>query len=151
MFASANAAVGGVFTVPLKARNQMRMPTLGARVKDGLGIAPLRATGGSPGPLQMSGAARSSLVAPPASGGGILSQLQGQVRSASPLTAGVRSAHRAKPGLSSGLLQARQTGLLDRMRRSDSNSRLLQANSNPLRTGGGFGFKSAISSINLLG
>lgn len=151
MFASANAAVGGVFTVPLKARNQMRVPTQGARVRDGLGIAPLRATGGSPGSLQKPMAARSSLVTPPASGGGILSQMQGQVRSVSPLTAGVRSAHRAKPGMSAGVLQARQTGLLERMRRADSGSRVLQAGANPLRNGGGFGFKSAVSSINLLG
>jgi len=150
MLSPAGAAVGGIFTAPLKARNQTRVPRQGARVKNGLGIAPLRATSSAPGALQSATSQRSSLVAPPSSGGGMLSQLKGQVRSVSPLTAGVRSTHRntAKP---TGLLQARQAGLLGRLRQADYGSRLLQANANPLRTQGGFGLKSFTSSISLLG
>ncbi len=151
MLAPANAAVGGIFTAPLKARNQMRFSTQGARVKNGLGIAPLRATSTSPGVLQVATKLRSALVAPPSSGAGVLSQFKGQVRSVSPLVAGVRNMHRAKATASVGVLQARQAGLLGRLRQADSGSRLLQTSANPLRIQGGFGLKMFSSSINLLG
>lgn len=150
MLNPASAAVGGVFSASLKARNQTRAPIQGARVKNGLGIAPLRATTSAPGVLQSASAQRSSLVTPPISGGGVLAQLQGQVRSVSPLTAGVRTTHR-KATVSTGVLQARQAGMLGRLRQADNGSRLLQASANPLRTHGGFGLKSFSSSISLLG
>ncbi len=150
MLDSASAAVGGVFTASLKARNQTRAPVQGARVKNGLGIAPLRATSAAPSVLQSASPQLSSLVAPPSSGGGVLSQLQGQVRSVSPLTAGVRTTHRSAT-VSAGILQARQAGMLGRLRQADNSSRLLQASANPLRTQGGFGLKSFSSSISLLG
>jgi hypothetical protein len=150
MLNSASAAVGGIFSAPLKARNQTRTPVQGARVKNGLGIGPLRATSSAPGALQSASAQRSSLVTPPSSGGGVLAQLNGQVRSVSPLTAGVRTTHRST-AVSTGVLQARQAGLLGRLRQTDNSSRLLQASASPLRMQGGFGLKSFSSSISLLG
>ena len=151
MLASASASVSGLFTAPLKARNQTRSIGSVGRVRDGLGIAPLRATGSSPGVLSSAVPARSALVAPSASGKGVLSQFQGQVRSVSPLTAGVRSSHRLQPASSSGVMQSRQTGLMDRMRRVDTGSRLLQANANPLRAQGGFGIRPITTGISLFG
>ena len=70
MLASANATVGGIFTAPLKARNQSRAGMSGGRIKNGIGIGPLRATGASPGAL----GGRSTS----ASSGGILSQFNTQ-------------------------------------------------------------------------
>jgi hypothetical protein len=150
MLSPAGISVGGIFTASLKARNQMRTPTQGARVKNGLGIAPLRATSSAPGALLGAKSQHSSLVTPPSSGGGMLSQLQGQVRSVSPLTAGVRSTH-CNTATSTGILQSRQAGLLGRLRQANNGSRLLQANASPLRIQGGFGLRSFSSSISLLG
>ena len=62
----------------------------------------------------------------------MLAQLNGQVRSVSPLTAGVRTTHRST-AVSTGVLQARQAGLLGRLRQTDNSSRLLQASASPLR------------------
>ena len=143
MLASANATVGGIFTVPLKARNQSRAGMSGGRIKNGIGIGPLRATGASPGALGGRSASASS--------GGILSQFNTQARGASPLTAGVRSVHRLKPSSSAGVMQSSQTGLMNRMRRANMGSSLLQANANPLRTQGGFGIKPMTSGFSLLG
>ena len=143
MLASANATVGGIFTVPLKARNQSRAGMSGGRIKNGIGIGPLRATGASPGALGGRSASASS--------GGILSQFNTQARGTSPLTAGVRSVHRLKPSYSAGVMQSSQTGLMNRMRRANMGSSLLQANANPLRTQGGFGIKPMTSGLSLLG
>ena len=143
MLASANATVGGIFTVPLKARNQSRAGMSGGRIKNGIGIGPLRATGASPGALGGRSASASS--------GGILSQFKTQARGASPLTAGVRSVLRLKPSSSAGVMQSSQTGLMNRMRRANMGSSLLQANANPLRTQGGFGIKPMTSGLSLLG
>ena len=143
MLASVNAVPGGIFTVPLQARGQSLFAVSGGRIKDGMGIGPLRATGATSGTL--SGLTASS------SGGGILSQFNTQARSASPLTAGVRTIHRPKPASSTGIMQSGQMGLVDRMRRVNMGSSLLQANANPLRTQGGFGVKSMNSGLSLLG
>ena len=48
-------------------------------------------------------------------------------------------------------MQSRQMGLMDRMRRVNMGSSLLQANANPLRTQGGFGIKPMTSGLSLLG
>ena len=143
MLASANAAVGGVFTAPLQARGQSRVALLGSRIKNGIGIGPLRATGASPGAL--SGRTASS------SDSGVLSQFNTQARGASSLTAGVRTVHRLKPASSTGVMQSRQMGLMDRMKRVNMGSSLLQATTNPLRTQGGFGIKPMTSGLSLLG
>ena len=143
MLSSANAAVGGVFTVPLQARGQSRAALSGSRIKNGIGIGPLRATGASPGAL--SGRTVSS------SDGGVLSQFSTQARGASSFTAGVRTVHRLKPASSTGVMQSRQMGLMDRMRRVNMGSSLLQATTNPLRTQGGFGTKLMTSGLSLLG
>ena len=143
MLASANAAVGGVFTVPLQARSQSSVAVSGSRIKNGMGIGPLRATSVSPGAL--GGRTASS------SGGGVLSQFNTQARSASPLAAGVRTVHRLKPASSTGVMQSRQMGLVNRMRRVNMGSSLLQAAANPLRTQGGFGTKLMTSGLSLLG
>ena len=143
MLASANAAVGGIFTVPLHARGHLRAAVSGGQIKNGIGIGPLRATGPSPGAL--GGRTESS------SGDGFLTQFNAQARGASPLTAGVRTVHRLKPASSTGVLQSRQMGLMDRMRRSNMGSSLLQANANPLRTQGGFGIKLMTSGLSILG
>ncbi len=140
----------GVFSVPLKARHQRRVPSQGFSVKDGLGISPLRATSGPPSISQAAPRRTASLVKPLQAGGGVLSKLQGAVRSASPLTAGVRTSHRlqAKPA---GVLQARQSSLVGSFRKIDRGSRLLQASASPFRLQGGFGAQLGTSSLNLLG
>ena len=143
MLSSANAAVGGVFTVPLQARGQSRAALSGSRIKNGIGIGPLRATGASPGAL--GGRTASS------SDGGFLSQLNTQALGASSLTAGVRTVHRLKPASSTGVMQSRQMGLMERMKRVNMGSSLLQATTNPLRTQGGFGIKPTTSGLSLLG
>lgn len=142
-------ATTGVSSAPLKARHQRRMSAQGLRVKDGLGISPLRATGGPPSISQAAPRRTASLVKPPQSGG-VLSQLRGSVRSTSPLTAGIRTTHRSqtKP---LGALQARQSSLLDSFRKIDRGSRLLQASASPFRLQGGFGAQLGIGSLNLLG
>ncbi len=143
-------ATTGVSSAPLKARHQRRMSAQGLRVKDGLGISPLRATGGPPSISQAAPRRTASLVKPPQSGGGVLSQLRGSVRSTSPLTAGIRTMHRSqtKP---LGALQARQSSLLGSFRKIDRGSRLLQASASPFRLQGGFGAQLGIGSLNLLG
>ena len=143
MLASANAAVGGVFTVPLQARGQSRAALSGSRIKNGIGIGPLRATGASP--VALGGRTASS------SDGGVLLQFNTQARGASPLTSGVRTVHRLKPASSTGVMQSRQMGLMDRMKRVNMGSSLLQATTNPLRTQGGFGIKPMTSGLSLLG
>jgi len=143
-------ATTGVFSAPLKARHQRRMSAQGLRVKDGLGISPLRATGGPPSISQAAPRRTASLVKPSQSGGGVLSQLQGSVRSTSPLTAGIRTTHRSQTK-SLGVLQARQSSLLGSFRKIDRGSRLLQASASAFRQQGGFGAQLGIGSLNLLG
>ena len=142
MLASVNATAGGIFTVPLQTRGQSHSAVPSNRIKNGMGIGlgSLQATGGVLG----GGTASSS-------GSGILSQFSMQARSASPLTAGVHTMHRSRPASSTGAIQSRQIGLIDRMRRVNMESSLLQANANPLRTQGGFGIKSMTSGLSLLG
>jgi hypothetical protein len=140
----------GVFSVPLKARHQRRVPSQGVGVKDGLGISPLRATSGPPSISQTAPRRTGSLVKPPQAGGGVLSKLQGAVRSTSPLTPGVRIAHRFQ-AKTAGLLQAGQSSLTSSFRKIDRDSRLLQASASPFRLQGGFGAQLGTSSLNLLG
>ena len=144
------ATTGGVFGAPLKARHQRRTPAQGMRVKDGLGISPLRATGGPPSITQAAPRRSASLTRPPQSSGGVLFQLQGSVRSTSPLTAGVRTSHRSQTR-SLGVLQARQSSLLGSFRKIDRGSRLLQANANVFRQQGAFNLKLGTSTLSLLG
>ena len=144
------ATIGGVFGAPLKARHQRRTPAQGMRVKDGLGISPLRATGGPPSITQAAPRRSASLTRPPQSGGGVLFQLQGSVHSTSPLTAGVRTSHRSQTR-SLGVLQARQSSLLGSFRKIDRGSRLLQANANVFRQQGAFSPKLGTSTLSLLG
>jgi hypothetical protein len=143
-------AITGVFSAPLKARHQRRQPLQGFRVKGGLSISPLRATGGPPGISQATPRRAASLIKPAQAGGGVLSQLRGSVRSTSPLTAGVgiSQSAQAKP---MGTLQARQSSLLGQFRKVDRGSRLLQASASPFHQTGGFGAKLGTSSLNLLG
>ena len=143
-------AITGVFSAPLKARHQRRQPLQGLRVKGGLSISPLRATGGPPSISQAAPRRAVGLIKPPQAGGGVLSQLQGSVRNTSPLTAGVGTSHRAQAKFV-GVLQARQSSLLGQFRKVDRGSRLLQASANPFRQTGGFGAKLGTSSLNLLG
>lgn len=140
----------GVFSVPLKARHQRRVPSQGVGVKDGLGISPLRATSGPPSISQAVPQRTGSLIKPPQAGGGVLSKLQGAVRCASPLTAGVRIGHRFQ-AKTAGVLQARQSSLIGSFRKIDRGSRLLQASASPFRLQGGFGAQLGTSSLNLLG
>ena len=144
------ATTGGVFGAPLKARHQRRTPAQGMRVKDGLGISPLRATGGPPRITQAAPRRSASLTRPPQSGGGVLFQMQGTVRSTSPLTAGVSTSHRSQTR-SLGVLQARQSSLLGSFRKIDRGSRLLQANANVFRQQGAFSPKLGTSTLSLLG
>ena len=118
------------------------------RLKNNLGISSLRATGGAPGVLSaMSGGGQqSSLVKPPGSGQGLMSQLQTQARPVNPLTAGLASGPRSLGALQSGLVRARQG-----FAKIDNGSRLLQAHASPFRGSGGFGTKLFSSSLDLLG
>ena len=144
------ATTGGGFGAPLKARHQRRTPAQGMRVKDGLGISPLRATGGPPSITHAAPRRSVSLTRPPQSGGGVLFQLQGTVRSTSPLTAGVSTSHRSQTR-SLGVLQARQSSLLGSFRKIDRGSRLLQASANVFRQQGAFSPKLGTSTLSLLG
>ena len=144
------ANTSGVFGAPLKARHQRRIPTQGLRVKDGLGISPLRATGGPPSITQAASRRSASLIKPPQASGGLLSQLQGSVISTNPLTVGIRTSHRSQTR-SLSVLQARQSSLLDSFRKIDRGSRLLQANSNVFRQQGAFSPKLGTSTLSLLG
>ena len=132
------ATTGGVFGPPLKARHHRRTPAQGVRVKDGLGISPLRATGGPPSITQAAPRRSASLTKPSqALGGGfagVVFQLQGSVRSTSPLTAGVRT-----------------SSLLSSFRQSDRGSRLLHATANVFRQQGAFSPKLGTSTLSLLG
>ena len=144
------ATTSGVFGAPLKARHQRRTPGQGMGVKDGLGISPLRATGGPPSITHAAPRRSASLTRPPQSGGGVLFQLQGTVRSTSPLTAGVSTSHRSQTR-SLGVLQARQSSLLGSFRKIDRGSRLLQASANVFRQQGAFSPKLGTSTLSLLG
>ena len=145
-----STATTGVFSVPLKARHQRRASSQGIRTSEGLGISPLRATGGPPGISQAVPRRTASLGQPPRAGGGVLSQFGGSVRNSSPLTPGLASSRfaTAKPA---GVLQARQSSLLSSFRQIDRGSRLLQATTSSFRLQGGFGAQLGTSTLNLLG
>lgn len=123
-----------------------------ARVKDGLGIAPLRATSGPPGVSQTSSAAQAEpspgLFDLPDSGEGILSSLASQTKTSSPLTASLTDSSQDPPALH--LLQAAQLNLRHHLQQSDNQSRLLQASANPRRTQGGFALQFSATSFDLL-
>ncbi|MBI2502243.1 MAG: hypothetical protein HYW07_03310 [Candidatus Latescibacteria bacterium] len=123
-----------------------------ARVKDGLGIAPLRATGGPPGVSEIPSAFQvdpsPGLFDLPQSGEGMLSSLAAQTSAASPLTAGLGGAGEDPPELH--LLQAGQLNLRRHLLQSDNQSRLLQASANPRRTKGGFALQFSAASLDLL-
>jgi hypothetical protein len=124
-----------------------------ARIKDGLGIAPLRATGGPPGvnaPSLLQADPSPGLFDLPASGTGMLSSLGAQTSPVSPLTAGLGDEVQDPPALH--LLQTQQLNLRHHLQQSGNQSRLLQASANPRRTQGGFGLQfGAAGSIDLLG
>lgn len=121
------------------------------RVKNGLGIGPLRATGGLPGVLGVGRKTTeaSPLVTPPESGLGLMGKLQAQVRSVSPLTGGLNGSKQPRSfgALQAGLIKARQN-----FQKLDNSSRLLQAKANPLRASRGFVPKIfSTSALDLLG
>lgn len=124
-----------------------------ARVKDGLGIAPLRATGGPPGVSQAASAIQTDpspgLFDLPTEGGGMLSSLAAQTSTVSPLTAGLADQSQDPPALH--LLQAGQLNLRRHLQQSGNQSRRLQAAANPRRTQGGFALQFSAASIDLLG
>lgn len=123
-----------------------------ARVKDGLGIAPLRATGGPPGVSQAAGAFQADpspgLFDLPQSGTGMLSSLVAQTNTVSPLTAGLSGQGQDPPALHA--LQAGQLNLRRHLQTSANQSRLLQAAANPRRTQGGFALQFSAASVDLL-
>ena len=121
------------------------------RVKDGLGIAPLRATGGPPGVSETPAAPPTDpspgLFELPASGQGIVSSLAAQTNTASPLTAGLQGEGLDPPALH--LLQAQQLNLRHHLQQTESKSRLLQAKNNPRRTQDGFALQFSDISFDL--
>jgi len=122
-----------------------------ARVKDGLGIAPLRATGGPPGINALSqpqAAPGPGLLDLPTSGTGMLSSLAAQTDPVSPLTAGLGQ---EEDPAALHLLQTGALNLRRHLQQSGNQSRLLQAASSPRRTQGGFGLQFSAASIDLLG
>ncbi|MCC7261355.1 MAG: hypothetical protein IT369_02420 [Candidatus Latescibacteria bacterium] len=124
-----------------------------SRIKDGLGIAPLRATGGPPSVISGAAAPQTDpspgLFDLPASGEGMLSSLAAQTDSVSPLTAGL--ADQGQDPTPLHLLQAGQLNLRRHLQGAAAQSRLLQAAANPRRTQGGFGMQFTAASIDLLG
>jgi hypothetical protein len=121
-----------------------------ARVKDGLGIAPLRATGGPPSaaPAPLQAAPGPGLLDLPESGEGMLSRLGAQTSAVSPLTAGLGQ-EEGPPAL-----HALQTGALNlrrHLQQSGNQSRLLAAAANPRRSQGGFALQFSAATIDLLG
>ena len=167
MLVSPNTSLkgSGISPLNLRARSPKRAGRLGlSRVKDGLAIGPLRATGGPPGggvvtaasggvgvrqPAASQGSG-ASLLDLPASGQGLLDQLRIQSRGASPLSAGLGRGSSSGP-LSMGALQARHTTSLARFQQIDRQSRFLQASSSPLRSNGGFGLSLSTGVLSLLG
>ena len=152
--ASAFESANGLTGITAKARSLRASGakkaglSIESRLKSNLGISPLRATGGPPGvPSAASGASgqQSSLVKPPESGQGLMSQLQAQVRSVNPLTAGLSSRPRSLGALQAGLVQSRQG-----FEKIDNSSRRLQAHASPFRGSNGFGTKLFSSSLDLL-
>lgn len=123
-----------------------------SRVKDGLGIAPLRATGGPPAVIAGANAAQADpspgLFDLPTNGTGMLSRLGAQTDSVSPLTAGLAREDET-PALHA--LQAGQLNLRRHLQGAAAQSRLLQAAANPRRSQGGFALQFAAASIDLLG
>ncbi|MBT4502967.1 MAG: hypothetical protein HOC74_34860 [Gemmatimonadetes bacterium] len=128
----------------LKSGNRVNEP----RLKNGVGIGPLRATS------SLSGGAlgSSALVQPAESGQGILGQFQGQVQSVSPLTGSLSGSGQTtgKPR-SLGVLQAGLTAARQNFQKIDNSSRLLQAGNSGQRINGGFGISLFSSSLSLLG
>jgi|GEM_PF-705449 hypothetical protein len=118
------------------------------KLKNGVGIGPLRATS------SLSGGAlgSSALVQPAESGQGILGQFQGQVQSVSPLTGSLSGSGQTtgKPR-SLGVLQAGLTAARQNFQKIDNSSRLLQAGNSGQRINGGFGISLFSSSLSLLG
>lgn len=139
----------------LRARSPRQAGNLGVnRVKDGLTIGSLRATGGPPGGAELDQTQATTARTPsrtavlsdlPTSGQEFARQAQGQVRSASPLLAGLSAAGtsdaQAPPSLA--LLQAQQLGIRQHLSTIDTRSRLLQAQGNPHRAAGGFALRLA--------
>lgn len=123
-----------------------------ARIKDGLGIASLRATGGPPGVSATSSSIQADpspgLFDLPTSGEGLLSSLAAQTKTTSPLTASLSDDTQDPPALH--LLQAGQLNLRRHLLQSDNQSRLLQAAASPRRTQGGFALQFSATSFDLL-
>jgi len=145
---------GGLGSIGIRARSLKRAgPFREPQVKNGLGIGPLRATGGPPGGV-LSALARegqpASLVQPPESGWGILGQLQAQVRSTSPLTAGL-AAGTGRGSRSLGAVQAALVKARQQFQRIDGRSRFLQVRGHPRRDKSGFEFSLFNSTLDLSG
>jgi hypothetical protein len=145
----------------LRARSPRQAGNPGVnRVKDGLTIGSLRATGGPPGGAATEGTqvapargAPATLTDLPAAGQGFARQVSGQVRSASPLLGDLAPAldGAADAPRSLALLQAQQLGLRQRLSAIETRSRLLQAQGTPSRAAGGFALRMPDSrSLDLL-
>jgi hypothetical protein len=120
---------------------------------EGLGISPLRATGGPPAVLSASSISPSPLVQPAESGAGLLGQLQAQADDVSPLTAGLAGSTLlpANSPRSLGMLQVQLAKTRQNLQRLDRSARLLQLAGAPF--GEAAGLRSALSSgsLDLLG
>ncbi|MFC1525758.1 hypothetical protein ACFL6X_02985 [Candidatus Latescibacterota bacterium] len=160
-------------TDQLRVRSQQVHRRVGEnRVKDGYTLGTLRATGGPPAGLASrsvlavrsdtearSGRRSTSLFDLPKSGQSVLSRLSGQVRSVSPLTAGL-SSDEGGSALQAGGAEGRgglstsadaQAALRARYRGIDTSSRFLQAQSTRSRTSQGFGIQLPERGISILG
>lgn len=123
-------------------------------VIQGLGISPLRATGGPPAVLSASTSiSTSSLVQPAESGAGLLSQLQAQADDVSPLTAGLAGSVLlpANSPRSLGVLQSQLARTRQNLQRLDRSARLLQLAGTPFGETAGAGSALPSSSLDLLG
>lgn len=165
----------GTAAAQLRGRNRPSVRIGINRVKDGFTLGALRVSGGPPSTATRTAAAAgpisgvasrgrrgATLFDRSRSGQGVLERLRGQVRSVSPLTAGLNGAATTPDSAGSGARQpaaatpaaereehrlsifvARQSSLRQGFLRLDNSSRFLLAQSNPRRTSFGFGLRAA--------
>lgn len=121
-------------------------------LSQGLGISPLRATGGPPAVLSAS-ASPSALVQPAESGAGLLSQLQARTDDVSPLIAGLAGSALlpAYTPQSLGVLQSQLVRTRQDLHRLDRGARLLQLAGIPFGGIADSGSALLTGSLDLLG
>lgn len=122
-------------------------------LSQGLGISPLRATGGPPAVLSASIATTSPLVQPAESGAGLLSQLQARTDDVSPLIAGLAGSALlpAYTPQSLGVLQSQLVRTRQDLQRLDRGARLLQLAGTPFGGIADSGSALLTGSLDLLG